>query len=194
MLPGSQQTPPQGPWEGVRRQAGGPRGGLIPGGWTQRRRGRGKDSGAEGGGGHRGRERGREGGEGQMGEEVNPGRPSGRNQEQPGGGGAESTPQWGPGLWGGFREVRPFPRPPPPPPPQQGRRCVFLRLGPSSAWVPVAVQRPGSGSQVSAVATAPPCLVGDHEALVPTDSVQTSLGSGGAGEGERGPCQLLKGG
>ena len=56
--------------------------------------------------------------------------PQGGNGSSPGGGGVESMLKWGPGLWGVFREVRPFRPPTPHPPPQAARayrRCVFLR-------------------------------------------------------------------
>ena len=55
--------------------------------------------------------------------------PQGGNGSSPGGGGAESMLKWGPGLWGGFREVRPFhpPTPHPPTPATRAyRRCIFL--------------------------------------------------------------------
>lgn len=129
MLPGSQQTPPQGrlgrmqeAGRGAQRRAhprrGGPRGGEG-GGRTQGQKGEGAT------GDRRGRG---SGAEGQIREEANPGRPSGRKREQPWGGGAESMLKWGPGPWGGFREVRPF-HPAPPPASRKGLQTLRLPPG-----------------------------------------------------------------
>ena len=121
---------PGGVWGGCRRQARGPSGGLIPGGVDPEEEREGEGLRGRRGRGPQGTGRGAEAGlRGRSGRRRTQEDPQGGNGSSPGGGGAESMLKWGPGLWGGFREVRPFhpPTPHPSTPATRAyRRCIFL--------------------------------------------------------------------